>query len=648
MTRVTAELVLDGSSVAALTSPRRGLVLEAVDSSPVMRAEDTGGEGWCASFSQAEGPLASYRRTVDVEPIGGGRYRAHQVVDLKVGLPWWSWLLALPLRFSLGKAVPAGARRGEGSAAPAGAGAGGTGAARWGRPEPGAGQDEPLPWWAPPHRLDRRQALLMATLAALVSVQGFLGALLPETLTYAASEMHVGTFGQGAVFAAVELSALPALFALVLADRRGRRSVVLWATGAAALMSELGGFATSISWLTVTQVSAGALVAAGGIAAIVVAVEEVPRGCRAWAVGVLGMAGGFGAGIPLLLLPLAGIGEAGWRWLYFLSLLTLPVVALCARQLPESRRWQAAEVGTGPEVVARPEVGAVPAGKAGVTPATVVTPAAVRSPGGGPSGTGPSGTGTLRTDILRTGNGRLLLVCTGAVLFALFATPASLFQTEFLHQQRHYSPFGISVLQQVAGTIGALGVLFGGRLADTHGRRPVAVVSVAGATVATLLAYLAHGWLMWFATTSSQFFLYATAPVLGVYGAELFATRTRARSAGLVAASSSVGGVSGLLAVGALADRLGTLGPALAVMAIGPLLLVALLLVAYPETAGTALEDLAPEAAPLLSGRAPPGPALPGRAPHGLGARGPAPHSLGAPGPGAPLPASTGRRWSQQ
>ena len=179
----------------------------------------------------------------------------------------------------------------------------------------------------------------MATLAALVSVQGFLIALLPETLTYAASEMHLGTFGQGAVFALVELSALPALLALVVADRRGRRSVVLWATGVAAVLSELGGFATSAGWLTLTQVSAGALVAAAGIAAIVVAVEEVPRGCRAWAVGVLGMAGGFGGGIPLLLLPLAGTGPGGWRWLYWLSLLSLPVVVVCARQLPESRRW---------------------------------------------------------------------------------------------------------------------------------------------------------------------------------------------------------------------------------------------------------------------------------------------------------------------
>jgi MFS family permease len=189
-------------------------------------------------------------------------------------------------------------------------------------------------------------------------------------------------------------------------------------------------------------------------------------------------------------------------------------------------------------------------------------------------------------------------VCTGAVLFALFATPGSLFQTEFLHQQRHYSALGISVLQQVAGTIGALGVLVGGRLADTHGRRPVAVVSVAGATAATLWSYLTHGWLMWSAATASQFFLAATAPVLAVYGAELFATKSRARSAGLVAASSSVGGVSGLLAVGALAGRFGTLGPALGVVAVGPILLVLLLVVAYPETAGAALEDLAPPARP--------------------------------------------------
>ncbi len=187
-------------------------------------------------------------------------------------------------------------------------------------------------------------------------------------------------------------------------------------------------------------------------------------------------------------------------------------------------------------------------------------------------------------------------MCAGAVLFAVFAAPASQFQTQFLRQERHYSAISISVLQQVAGTIGAIGVLVGGRLADTHGRRPVAVVCVAGATVTIIWSYLEHGWLMWCAATAGQFFLYATAPVLGVYGAELFATSTRARSAGLVAASSAIGGVCGLLAAGSLAASIGTLAPALGVLAVGPLLLVVLLIVAYPETAGIALEELTPAA----------------------------------------------------
>src|SRR5262249_47291628 len=157
---------------------------------------------------------------------------------------------------------------------------------------------------------------------------------------------------------------------------------------------------------------------------------------------------------------------------------------------------------------------------------------------------------------------RLALVCAGAILFALFAAPASQFQTQFLRQQRDYSAVGISVFQQLAGTIGALGVLVGGRLADTHGRRPVAVGAVAGATAATLATYVAHHWLMWGTATVAQFCFYATGPALGVYGAELFATPVRARSAGLVAASSAVGGVLGLLATGALSAGIGTLAPA--------------------------------------------------------------------------------------
>ncbi|MDQ3462600.1 MAG: hypothetical protein M3471_06175, partial [Actinomycetota bacterium] len=58
------------------------------------------------------------------------------------------------------------------------------------------------------------------------------------------------------------------------------------------------------------------------------------------------------------------------------------------------------------------------------------------------------------------------------------------------------------------------------------------------------------------------------------------------------------GSVGGLLGAGALADRLGGLGPALTVLALGPALLVVLVAVAYPETAQRELEELNPEDRP--------------------------------------------------
>ena len=558
--RKVVSCLVEPEVAARLLEPRRGLVREVV----VASASD-GAVPVSKSFSQVVGPLSSYRRTVEFTGgFGpGGLVAVRQEVCLRVGLPWWSWLLAPLLRAHLGRFVPDRAQ---------------------------------MPWWGPPQRLDRRPAVLLATLAALVAVQGLVAGILPATLTYAASQMHAGTFAEGAIFAAVELSALPALAALVLADHRGRRSVLLWATGAALVMSEVGAIVPSVAWLAITQVAAGALVAAGGIAAIVLAVEEVPDGCRAWSVGLLGMAGGFGAGVPLALLPLAGLGAGGWRWLYALSLCCLPVVVRSARFLPEGRRWALSGELKGSLVASPTMSGGGSLLKPRREPPGLLV--AVSEKGRMPGG--DAGTANRGEDRAMGGAGarsapgghRLALVCAGAVLFAIFAVPAGQFETQFLRDQRHYSALAISLLEQVSGTLGGLGVLVGGRMADTRGRRPVGVACVGGATLFTLAAYLTHAWLMWASATASQFFLYAAAPVLGVYGAELFATKARARSAGLVSAASSVGAVAGLVSMGWLASRMGGFAPALALLAAGPAVLVVLLLLAYPESAGRNLDDL--------------------------------------------------------
>jgi MFS family permease len=83
-------------------------------------------------------------------------------------------------------------------------------------------------------------------------------------------------------------------------------------------------------------------------------------------------------------------------------------------------------------------------------------------------------------------------------------------------------------------------------------------------------------------------------PAMAVYGPELFPTNQRGLANGGLQVLSVAGSSVGLLAAGWLADRFGSLGPAMALLAVGPLVLVVLIATRYPETARRELEDLNP------------------------------------------------------
>jgi len=499
VTTATAEAVVPAEVVEAILRPRTGLVAE--------REEAPG------LFVQEEGAAASYRREVTTRALLDGEVRVRQVVTFDLDLPFFSWLFILPVRRAVGGLRP----------------------------------DPDMPWWAPPQRLDRRAAVVLATLAGLAVVAGYLGALLSLTMTYAAREFGVGRTGQGVAFAVVRINIVLAFGILVVADRRGRRNLVLLSAAVGALVSALGAAAPSLAWLTVSQVGAVSLVAGLLILMSVMTAEEMPAGSRAWAIGVLGMATGLGAGLATMALPLADTGRRGWRWPYAFAVVALVIVAFAARRLEESRRFAAAP----------------------------------RGPGRATHGT--------------RGRRRLVLIATGAFLFALFSTPAGQFHNEFLRTERAFSAARISALSLVSGTIGGLGVLVGGRMADRRGRRLVAGVGVALGALTTIGSYAGRGWSLWAWGIVDSFLGYAVGPALAVYGPELFPTSLRSRASGIVAGAYALGGVAGLVAAGVLSSAFGTLTPAFGVLAVGPLALVILIAVAYPETAGIELEDLNPE-----------------------------------------------------
>jgi predicted MFS family arabinose efflux permease len=485
--------VVDGTSLAQVLTARDGVILER-----------PAGDG---AFEAAEGPVERYQRTVSVTELGDDRFEVTQTVDFHLAFPWFWWVFAPLVRAYVGKLVPPTA----------------------------------LPWWAPPQRLDARASTALATVMGISIVVGYTGYLLSTTITYAADDFGVGTTAQGVGLAFGRVDLLISLPLLALADRRGRRPVLLLASAAACILSALGALAPNLPALMATQVPARGCGTAVAIAVLIVAAEEMPAGSRAWSLGLLAFAGATGVGVCIALLPLADL--ASWRLLYLIALVGLVIVWALRNRLTESQRF------------ARPHPDVHVAGH----------------------------------------GGRLWLLAVSTLLLNLFLAPGSQFQNEFLKDERAYSALKIAVFLGATNIFGAIGIVVGGRLADLRGRRGVGAVAVVGGTLFTVLMYNAVGWPIWMWSTLGAILGAAVIPSLTVYGPELFPTGLRGWAGGLISGLGRVGSIVGLVAVGALADRIDSLGPAMAIMSVAPLVLAILILVAYPETARVELEDLNPE-----------------------------------------------------
>jgi len=104
---------------------------------------------------------------------------------------------------------------------------------------------------------------------------------------------------------------------------------------------------------------------------------------------------------------------------------------------------------------------------------------------------------------------------------------------------------------------------------------------------------------LWFLSLMAAMFGSAAYPALAVYRAELFPTGNRGRAAGFVTASALIGGMGGLIATGWLLDADWSYGSVMALMALGQVVVIILVVTAYPETAHLELETLNPEDAPI-------------------------------------------------
>jgi MFS family permease len=405
----------------------------------------------------------------------------------------------------------------------------------------------------PPVRFTTEEASRLAALSLVALLANFCGALLTQN-----GDAVTETFGRsdtalGFALAIARVGVLVSLLVIALADRLGRRKLILVALGGACAANALAGLAPSFEVFTGAQLLTRAFVNACLIVAGIAAVEEAPEGARAFATAMFALALGAGVGLSVIFLPFADLGDSGWRISFLASaggILLLPVLA---RHLAETRRYAA--------VAARP----VERGRLGEV-------------------------------FARGYRARFVVLGLVAFLANMFIAPSSQLMNRYLHHAHHFSNSDVALFRSVTlGIPGVVGILLAGRLAESRGRRPVTIVGLLLATGFQMAFFLASGdALLWIAPTIGIVAATGAGLALGTLDAELFPTEVRGTSNGLLLVAGVAGSAVGLVLATQLRDAVGGLGPAIALCGIPTLFAAVILVPRLPETVARRLDEVSP------------------------------------------------------
>jgi MFS family permease len=201
---------------------------------------------------------------------------------------------------------------------------------------------------------------------------------------------------------------------------------------------------------------------------------------------------------------------------------------------------------------------------------------------------------------------RLALIAAVAFIGNIFIAPASFFQNRYLADIRDFSGGMIGIFSIAVGTPASIGLILGGRVADTSGRRRLIAFTLPLGTAAIVAAFTVGGPPLWAFSLLGGILSSAAYPALAVYRTELFPTSNRSRAAGLITAAALIGGIGGLLLTGWLLDAGWSYGQVMGLLGLCQVVVTALVVVAYPETAHLELEVLNPEDTPIDLHHTPP------------------------------------------
>ena len=426
-----------------------------------------------------------------------------------------------------------------------------------GDPKPGR------PWWTwvIPYAgkipdLSSKQWSLLGLLAAAEIFDQYDMALMGMALAQIQEGLAIPENQIAAVTGVARLGVLASFAMMIMADRLGRRKLLLVTILGFTLATFGTAFARNATDFMILQFLSRAFVYAEVMVASVVLAEELGARDRGWGLGMLGALGSLGHGFAAIAFAFVDVLPYGWRALYVVGVIPLLLLAWFRRSLKETRRFEEhkATLKTGGLEALRPAI-----------------------------------------NLVRMYPRRMGFLVLALVPFEFVAVTAFTLLPKTLQEVHGYSPGDVAILFLVGGALGIVGNIAAGVLSDRFGRKPVIATAMIAYTLGVLGFYNSTGWVVPVFWIVVVFTLLAVGVLFKALGAELFPTSYRSTASGMRMAVGTLGGVLGLSIEGSLYTMAGSHAAAITWMT--PALVIPPLVVAFllPETASRELEEIAPE-----------------------------------------------------
>lgn len=399
---------------------------------------------------------------------------------------------------------------------------------------------------------------LFLLLVSATFFEGYDGTIVSLAFEDIGREFSAGEATLGIARAAIELGLFFAFFLGRLADRWGRRRLLVWSVAGYTLATFATAFAPDLWSFAALQSISRVFLGAEYAVAVTMIVEEFPAHRRGPMIGRLLAFGALGdLAVAVLLVAGAHEGPLGWRALFLVGIVPLVALAWFRRRLRETRRFEQHN-------------------------ATVA--------------------GELQADFWAPWRGpyrwRLVLVGLVHLLRSIPFFAATSWFFYYAEREQGIDETVLYVMFLGAFAFGLVGYAACGALLERLGRRPATLLYLVASLGFGLALFQVEGAVpIAVALVGAIFFGVGSAPALSAMATELFPTAIRGQAAAWSRNVFEIAGfVAGPLLVGVLGDHysgaIGSVGDTISVLFV--LFVPAIWLVArhLPETRGLELEAI--------------------------------------------------------